>query len=196
MDWILFKIADWHNNIMRKIGKINDENYSEKDAIFRGNLYNIIVTALFLIIGYLSGCFWEMTFMFSAFNIIREHSGGWHSYGNLDFCMVFSILIFSIGLVVATFTKSLFWIWFGLSVISIIYIFKKTPYINDFYETQPENIYEKKVDTLIICILFLLISLYINCVGEYSVAVSILIAIIYTACLMNDKVCNILKRIK
>ena len=59
IDKLLFKIADWHNNIMRKKGIINDENYSDKDYFFRGNLYNILSTFIMLIIGLCIGCFYE-----------------------------------------------------------------------------------------------------------------------------------------
>lgn len=193
MDSFLLKIADWHNEILRKKGLINDKNYSDIDMIFRGNLYNLLVMTAFLTFSWAFGCFYEMLVMFLSFNIIRNFCGGWHSYGDLNFCLLVSYLVFSISISISLVAYSLYPFWIILAIISMLYIFVKAPY------DQPEKeymAYEAKFDSLMMTILFLLLSLLFNNIGLHSCATCILFAIIFSALFMNKTICRVLEVLK
>lgn len=193
MDKFLLKVADWHNKILREKGLINDENYSDIDMVFREILYNAIVTAFFLLLGLLFGRFNEMLMMFLSFNIIRNFCGGWHSYGNLNFCIFLSIMVFTLSIFLAVISFNMFSFWRILAILSIIYIFYRAPY--DKPEKQYQ-IYGMKFDSLMITTLFFILSNILNNLGLHTCATTILFAIIFSALLMNRKICSILEGLK
>lgn len=189
MDKLLLKIADWHNKLMRKKNKINDENYSIKDYIFRTNLYNIIVSILFCVVGSFIGCFFEMSTLFLVFNVLRDKSNGIHSYGNLNFCVITSLIIFLLG----CFFCNLNFPYQIISPFAIIYTFIKTPYINEGYDEEIEEKEILKFDYIILAILFWFLS-FSNL--DYKIKNAINISIILDAIFMSKKIAKIFFKVR
>lgn len=158
---MLIKIANWHNNILIKSGVINNENYSEKDFIFRTNLYNIISTIIVLSLGIVLNIFSEILVIFIVLNILRTQSGGYHSYGNLDYCLIISMILLTICSFIAKYYSGSFIYLMILAMISIIYTFIKTPKINLKYETLDKDIWEYKIDFLLMSIWFFILSFFL-----------------------------------
>lgn len=192
IDNFLFWIADWHNKVLRNRGLLNDENYSEKDVIFRGNLYNILTLIIFCLIGMVIKCLPEILISYLTFNILRNESGGYHSYGNLNYCLIISILLFCPLVLLAKYVRFNFIIILILSVLSIIYTFIKTPYINLEYEKETKNIWERKIDYLIIVSSFFILSFFLNS----SLQTTIFFTIILIALLLNKKIIKFLSIIR
>jgi accessory gene regulator protein AgrB len=191
MDKFLLWIADWHNDMLRKRGIINDANYSDIDLVFRGNMYNVIATMLFLVIGVIFNCFNEILAMFISFNIIRNSCGGWHSYGNLNLCLITSLVVFGIGVFVSIFYSHTFLFWMISSLLSIIYIFYNSPYDECGYQK-----YEVKFDALIISTLFFMLGYVLCRLGLNSMGISMFMGILFSALLMCRKITNFLEKLK
>lgn len=181
MDKLLIKIADVYNNYRFKHNKINSGNYSDKDYTFRANLYNIIVFISFCLFGTLIGHFFEMIMLFLVFNVLRDKSNGIHSYGSLSFCFVFSLVLFFITCFLCDFNFP----YYIISPFSIIFTYIKSPYINEGYEQKQVEDDIKKVDYLILAILFWILSF---APIEDNMNNAINIAIISVSLFMSKKV--------
>lgn len=192
IDKLLIKIADWHNNILRKKRIINDKNYSEKDFVFRTNLYNIICTAITLLIGFLFNIFLEILMIFIVFNILRTKSGGYHSYGSLDFCLIISMILLIISALISKYYSGNVLPFIILTLISAIYTFIKTPKINLDYEDLNGDIWEYKIDFIIIAAWFFILSFFL----QKNLQLSIYLSIIIIAPFMNEKINVLLNKIR
>lgn len=192
IDRLLIKIADWHNNILRKRKIINESNYSDKDFIFRSNLYNIISTIIILSLGVVLNIFSEILFIFIVLNILRNESGGYHSYGNLDFCLIISIISLIICSFISKYYSGSFLYFMILAIISMIYTFIKTPKINLKYENLDKNIWEYKINFLLIAIWFFILSFFLPQNLQNCVFLSISIVALF----MNDKINNFLNNLR
>ena len=192
IDKLLFKIADWHNNIMRKKGIINDENYSDKDYFFRGNLYNILSTFIMLIIGLCIGCFYEFLMLCIVLNILRAECGGYHSYGNLTFCLIVSLVIFAFAALFSKYYCGSLIPIIIITVLSILYILINTPKINLEYDNLIKDKWCYKVDFFIYSTLFFLVSF----IMPRNIQLSIYMAIIIIVPFMSDRVNRILNKIR
>lgn len=156
IDKFLYFVADKHNDMLRKKGIINDENYSEKDYVFRSNFWNIFVSFFIIILGAILGVLIEILWLFLVFNVIREKCGGWHSYGNLTYCFVSSTIIFEL---LALFCKNFSsYIFILFAAISIVYTFFKAPKFNSQEEMYQDR-WQFKFDYLILAVLLLLVSI-------------------------------------
>lgn len=158
IDKFLFKISDWHNEILRKKGILNDENYSDIDYIFRSNFWNLFVFLVFFMIGLAIDILPEIMWLFVSFNVLRDKCGGWHSYGNLTYCFISSTIIF---LLLAIFCKNFNGLGIYLvpiSVFFIIYTFIKAPIMQK--EEMYQDKWQFKFDYLILSICFVLASYY------------------------------------
>ena len=192
IDRLLIKIADWHNNILRKKQIINNDNYSEKDFVFRTNLYNIISTFIIFILGLLFNIFSEILMIFIVINILRTKSGGYHSYGNLDFCLLISIIILIVCSFISKYYSGDILLFIIFAVISMIYTFIKTPQINLEYEEFNEDIWEYKIDFLMISMWFFILSFFL----PQNLQMSIYLGIIIIAPFMSKRINIILNKIR
>lgn len=192
IDKLLIKIADWHNLKLRQKNIINDKNYSDKDYCFRMNLYNIIGFIFMLLIGIIFKCFKEIALIFIVFNILREQCGGYHSYGNLTYCLGISTLVL---LFIAKFSQLYSFNIFPLvllTIFSIVYTFLKTPKLNLQYDKAVKYSWEYKIDFLIFALLFFIISFFL----PNSLQISIYLTEIIIAIFMNNKIAFILNKIR
>lgn len=167
IDKILFSLADWHNEILRKHGIITKENYSDIDYIFRSNIWNFFTTLFTIIIGYAFGILPEISMLFLVFNVLRDKCGGWHSYGNLTYCFVSSTAIF---IAISLFCEYILvnvniFLLMAISFACIIYTFIKTPIMIE--EDKYQDDWQFKFDYLVLSIVFVVtgyFSGYMNCV--------------------------------
>lgn len=149
-------MADKHNDMLKRKGIINEENYSEKDYIFRCNFWNIFVSTFIILIGALLGALTEILWLFLVFNVLREKCGGWHSYGNLTYCFVSSTIIFE---ALALFCKNFSsYIFIFIAIASIVYTFCKAPKFNSQEEMYQDK-WQFKFDYLILSVLLLAVSI-------------------------------------
>lgn len=198
MDWLIKKIADFHNDFLRKIGMLTDKNYNEKDIFFRDRLYDYIATTMFFSTGILIGCFFETLFFFIVFNILRRESNGWHSYDgkyHYEYCLLITSFIVVPSVL---FSKYYFFnnIWlYIISIFCIIYTFVKTPVLNLEWEMEIKTRSEYKFDYLYWSISFYILSIVTQLKGLRSVSNAILISIIWIAPFMNKKFGNFLKKL-
>lgn len=181
MDKVLLKISDWYCALLLKHNKINKEDCSNKDFVFRTNLYNTIVFVAFCLVGVLTWHFFEMVTLFLVFNILRDKCNGIHSYGNLEFCFIFSALLF----VALCFTCGLNFPYKIISFPCIIYTFLKAPYVNEGYEEKKIDDDINKFDYLFLALLFWFLSF--SPLGQ-NISNAINIAIIVTAIFMSKTV--------
>lgn len=152
----LYFIADIHNDMLKKKGIMNDENYSDIDYVFRSNMWNILVSIFMISISAIIGTFFELIWLFLVFNVLREKCGGWHSYGNLTYCFLSSTIIFeALSLFCKNFNSYIFVVFAALS---IVYTFLKAPKFNSEEEMYQDK-WQFKVDYLVLSILFLLASI-------------------------------------
>lgn len=165
IDKFLFLLADWHNEILRKRGVITEENYSDKDYIFRSNIWNVFTLLVFILLGLILNILPEISVLFITFNVLRDKCGGWHSYGNLTYCFISSTMIFIAASFVCRYIKigNIFLII--ISVICMIYTFIKTPIMIE--EEKYQDDWQFKFDYLVLATAFIFagyFSGYLNCV--------------------------------
>lgn len=181
IDKFLFLLADWHNEILRKRGVITEENYSDKDYVFRSNIWNVFTLLVFILLGLILNILPEISVLFITFNVLRDKCGGWHSYGNLTYCFISSTMIFIAASFVCRYIKigNIFLII--ISVICMIYTFIKTPIMIE--EEKYQDDWQFKFDYLVLATAFIFagyFSGYLNCVC---------VSIILTAFYMS-KICK------
>lgn len=181
IDKFLFLLADWHNEILRKRGIITEENYSDKDYVFRSNIWNVFTLLVFILLGLILNILPEISVLFITFNVLRDKCGGWHSYGNLTYCFISSTMIFIAASFVCRYIKigNIFLII--ISVICMIYTFIKTPIMIE--EEKYQDDWQFKFDYLVLATAFIFagyFSGYLNCVC---------VSIILTAFYMS-KICK------
>ena len=165
IDKFLFLLADWHNEILRKRGIITEENYSDKDYVFRSNIWNVFTLLVFILLGLILNILPEISVLFITFNVLRDKCGGWHSYGNLTYCFISSTMIFIAASFVCRYIKigNIFLII--ISVICMIYTFIKTPIMIE--EEKYQDDWQFKFDYLVLATAFIFsgyFSGYLNCV--------------------------------
>lgn len=165
IDKFLFLLADWHNEILRKRGVITEENYSDKDYVFRSNIWNVFTLLVFIFLGLILNILPEISVLFITFNVLRDKCGGWHSYGNLTYCFISSTMIFIAASFVCRYIKigNIFLII--ISVICMIYTFIKTPIMIE--EEKYQDDWQFKFDYLVLATAFIFagyFSGYLNCV--------------------------------
>lgn len=165
IDKFLFLLADWHNEILRKRGVITEENYSDKDYVFRSNIWNVFTLLVFILLGLILNILPEISVLFITFNVLRDKCGGWHSYGNLTYCFISSTMIFIAASFVCRYIKigNIFLII--ISVICMIYTFIKTPIMIE--EEKYQDDWQFKFDYLVLATAFIFagyFSGYLNCV--------------------------------
>lgn len=165
IDKFLFLLADWHNEILRKRGIITEENYSDKDYVFRSNIWNVFTLLVFILLGLILNILPEISVLFITFNVLRDKCGGWHSYGNLTYCFISSTMIFIAASFVCRYIKigNIFLII--ISVICMIYTFIKTPIMIE--EEKYQDDWQFKFDYLVLVTAFIFagyFSGYLNCV--------------------------------
>ena len=181
IDKFLFLLADWHNEILRKRGVITEENYSDKDYVFRSNIWNVFTLLVFILLGLILNILPEISVLFITFNVLRDKCGGWHSYGNLTYCFISSTMIFIAASFVCRYIKigNIFLII--ISVICMIYTFIKTPIMIE--EEKYQDDWQFKFDYLVLATAFIFagyFSGYLSCVC---------VSIILTAFYMS-KICK------
>lgn len=181
IDKFLFLLADWHNEILRKRGVITEENYSDKDYVFRSNIWNVFTLLVFILLGLILNILPEISVLFITFNVLRDKCGGWHSYGNLTYCFISSTMIFIAASFICRYIKigNIFLII--ISVICMIYTFIKTPIMIE--EEKYQDDWQFKFDYLVLATAFIFagyFSGYLNCVC---------VSIILTAFYMS-KICK------
>lgn len=165
IDKFLFLLADWHNEILRKRGVITEENYSDKDYVFRSNIWNAFTLLVFILLGLILNILPEISVLFITFNVLRDKCGGWHSYGNLTYCFISSTMIFVAASFICRYIKigNIFLII--ISVICMIYTFIKTPIMIE--EEKYQDDWQFKFDYLVLATAFIFagyFSGYLNCV--------------------------------
>lgn len=180
IDKFLFKLADWHNSILTKNGIMTSENYSDLDYIFRANMWNIIMFFTIVLAGIILNTFYEMCWLFISFNVIRDKCGGWHSHGNLTYCFITSVIIFSALSLICKFMSWLSPITFVISIFCIVYTFLKAPKFASKEEMYQYE-WQFKFDYLILSVCFILIGFSAN----YGICVYL--SIILCAIYMSEK---------
>ena len=154
IDKLLFKISDYHNDILRKNGILNDDNYSNIDYIFRSNLWNIMIFFIFCILGILLDVIPEVIWLFISFNVLRDKCGGWHSYGNLTYCFFSSVIIFlTISILCKNFSSFYIYV-LPFAIFFIIFTFIKAPIMSK--DEMYQDKWQFKFDYLILSISFIL----------------------------------------
>ena len=128
--------------------------------------------------------FSEILVIFIILNILRTQSGGYHSYGNLDYCLIISMILLVACSFIAKYYSGNFIYPMILAIISIIYTFAKTPKINLEYESLDKDIWEYKIDFLLMAIWFFILSFFL----PKNLQNAIFIGIIIISPFMNDSV--------
>lgn len=149
IDKLLFKIADVRNDILRAKGTVTDENYSDMDYFFRANLWNVLTFIVFCFLGLIIKAPIQMLWIFFIFNILREKSGGWHSYGNLTYCLMTSTILFVSVALFAKFCVFLTPVVGAIALLSLGYIWMCSPVFDENEELYQDKS-QYKVDSFIL----------------------------------------------
>ena len=188
------------DKVMAFISKDDDFDEDEAEVVRYG--LEIVITRTFFaiiiaIIGLLMNCFWKGVEFAVSFSLLREYGGGYHAETRKK-CFVLSILTLIAALSIIKLTESFQFLtfpFFGIALISVIYILLKAPIDtpNKRFDEDEIKIYGRKARLVTAILLVVSVFLWVFNLSDF--AFTILTGIIIQAYLMiKGQISNYIKR--